>query len=205
MNSTFKVPSDVAFTPSVKTLQTKKGSRSAYARMEEARGWETKITPDLQEFIEAQTSVFLATANALGQPYIQHRGGPPGFLHVLDENTIAFADFAGNRQYITAGNLAENSQAHLFLIDYVNRQRVKIWCTAEVIESDAALQAELTPADYKARVERMIRLTVIAWDANCPQHIPQKIDSIDVAHALAIRDKRIAELELQLKKYINVG
>lgn len=205
MNDTFNLPSDVAFTPSVKAQQTQKGSRDAYARMEQTRGWETRITPDLQAFIEAQTSVFLATANAQGQPYIQHRGGPPGFLHVLDENTIAFADFAGNRQYITAGNLAENAKAHLFLIDYAQRQRVKIWCTAEVIEDDAALLAQLTPTDYKARVERVIRLTVIAWDANCPQHIPQKIGSADVEQALALRDRRIAELELELKKYTTAG
>lgn len=199
MNTEAHVSSDVAFTPSVKAVQAQKGSRSSYARMEEAGGWETTITPDLQAFIEAQTSVFLATANAQGQPYIQHRGGPPGFLHVLDESTIAFADFAGNRQYITAGNLAENAKAHLFLMDYAQRQRVKIWCTAEVVEGDTALQAQLTPRDYKARVERVIRLKVIAWDANCPQHIPQKIDSADVEQALAARDKRIAELELELR------
>lgn len=205
MHSTIEVPSDVAFTPSVKALQTQKGSRAAYARMEEAGGWEAEITPDLREFIQAQTSVFLATANSMGQPYIQHRGGPPGFLHVLDEYTIAFADFAGNRQYITAGNIAENNKAHLFLMDYAQRRRVKIWCTAEVIEGDSALQVELTPLDYKARVERVIRLSVAAWDANCPQHIPQKIDSADVERALAIRDQRIAELELKLMKYADTN
>lgn len=200
MKNAFDLPSDVAFTPSVKALQTQKGSRESYARMEQGRGWETHITSELKNFIEAQTSVFLATANSQGQPYIQHRGGPPGFLHVLDEETIAFADFAGNRQYITAGNVAENSKAHLFLMDYARRQRVKVWCTAEVIEGDLALQARLTPSHYKARTERVIRLKVIAWDANCSQHIPQKIDAADVERAIAIRDQRIAELEEQLMK-----
>lgn len=195
------VPSDIALTPSVKALQAQKGSRESYARMEQGHGWQTQITPDLKNFIEAQTSVFLATANSLGQPYIQHRGGPPGFLHVLDEETIAFADFAGNRQYITAGNVAENTKAHLFLMDYAHRQRVKIWCTAEIIEGDSALQARLAPSNYKARTERVIRLKVIAWDANCPQHIPQKIDAADVEQAIAVRDQRIAELESQLAKY----
>lgn len=202
MEINIDVPSDVAFTPSVKALQTRKGSRSTYARMEATGGWETHISPELKAFIETQTSVFLATANAEGQPYIQHRGGPPGFLRVLDDRTIAFADFAGNRQYITAGNLAENNKAHLFLIDYRNRQRVKVWCTAEVIENDAALMVQLTPADCRARVERVIRLVVVALDANCPQHIPQKIDAVDVERALATRDRRIAELESQLAKYI---
>ncbi|MFT3930292.1 MAG: pyridoxamine 5'-phosphate oxidase family protein [Spongiibacteraceae bacterium] len=201
MHNAFDTPSDVAFTPSVKALQTQKGSREAYARMEQSRGWETRITAELKAFIEAQTSVFLATANSQGQPYIQHRGGPPGFLHVLDEHTIAFADFAGNRQYITTGNLAENAKAHLFLIDYANQRRVKIWCTAEAIEGDLALQKQLTPPDYRARVERVIRLTVVAWDANCPQHIPQKIDATDIERALALRDQRIAELESKLKKF----
>ena len=201
MKSAFDVPSDVAFTPSVKALQTQKGSRESYARMEQNHGWETHITPELKNFIEAQTSVFLATANSRGQPYIQHRGGPPGFLHVVDEDTIAFADFAGNRQYITAGNVVENAKAHLFLMDYARRQRVKIWCTAEVVEGDLALQARLAPSRYKSRTERVIRLKVIAWDANCSQHIPQKIDSDDVERALALRDQRIAELEMQLMKY----
>lgn len=200
MNGEFNTASDVAFTASVKALQTENGSRDVYVRMEQAGGWKTRITPELKTFVEAQTSVFFATANAQGQPYIQHRGGPPGFLSVLDESTLAFADFSGNRQYITAGNLAENAKAHLFLIDYAQRRRIKIWCTAEVVEHDRALQSRLTPPDYKTRVERVIRLTVIAWDVNCPQHIPQKIDATDVAHALAIRDQRIAELEFELKQ-----
>ncbi len=128
--------SDVAFTPSVKAVQVKKGSREHFRRMEERGAWQTKITPDLARFIAAQTSVFLATANIAGQPYIQHRGGPPGFLHVLDEKTIGFVDFVGNRQYITQGNLLENAKAHLFLMDYAYRRRIKLWGQAKFLEND---------------------------------------------------------------------
>ena len=179
--------SDVAFTPSVKGVQTRKGSRHGYARMEERGAWQTRITPDLARIIEAQTSVFLATVNADGQPYIQHRGGPAGFLRVLDDKTIGFADFAGNRQYITQGNLADNPKAHLCLIDYAHRKRVKIWGEARVVERDGELMAQLMP--------HVILFTVSAWDANCPQHIPQRFEAADVAAALGERDKRIAALE----------
>ena len=193
-----KFASDVAFTDSVKAIQSRKGSRRAYGRMEESPGWKTTITPDLAAFIAAQTSAFIATANVAGQPTIQHRGGPEGFLHVLDEKTIAFADFRGNRQFITAGNLAENPQAHLFLIDYETRQRIKIWGTARVVEDDEELIARLMPPDYAAKAEQAIVFTVTAWDANCPQHIPQRIDADAVAKALRDRDRRIAELEAEV-------
>jgi predicted pyridoxine 5'-phosphate oxidase superfamily flavin-nucleotide-binding protein len=192
--------SDVAFTPTVKAVQARKGSRQAYARMEERGGWQTRITPDLAEFIGAQTSVFMATANSDGQPYIQHRGGPAGFLHVLDDRTIAFADFAGNRQYITQGNLADNPKAQLFLIDYVNRRRVKIWGEARVIEGDAELTARLMPQAYKARPEHVLRFTISAWDSNCPQHIPQRFEAADVAAAINERDQHIAALEAEVKQ-----
>ncbi|TIV93701.1 MAG: pyridoxamine 5'-phosphate oxidase, partial [Mesorhizobium sp.] len=142
--------SDVAFTPTVKAIQSRKGSRDSYARVEQRGGWRATITPDLAAFIEAQSSVFLATANAEGQPYIQHRGGPAGFLKVLDEHTIGFADFSGNRQFITQGNLQDNDQAFLFLIDYMLRQRIKVWGRARVVENDPELTAKLMPADYKA-------------------------------------------------------
>jgi predicted pyridoxine 5'-phosphate oxidase superfamily flavin-nucleotide-binding protein len=190
--------SDVAFTPAVKSVQARKGSRDAYARMEAAGGWQTAITPELAGFIAAQTSVFLATANAEGQPYIQHRGGPAGFLHVLDAQTIGFADFAGNRQYITQGNLAERTKAHLFLIDYAERRRVKIWGDAHIVEGDQALTDRLMPPGYKARPEQVLLFTVRAWDANCPKHIPQRFEAADVARALAARDQRIAELEAEV-------
>jgi hypothetical protein len=190
--------SDVAFTPSVKAVQARKGLRPVHRRIEEHGGWRTAITPDLDAFIAAQTSVFLATANRDGQPYIQHRGGPPGFLRVLDARTIAFADYAGNRQYITLGNLADNAKAHLFLIDYAHRRRVKIWGEARVVEGDDALIARLMPDGYAARPEQAILFTVAAWDINCSQHIPQRIDAADVAAALAARDRRIAELEAEV-------
>jgi len=193
-------PSAVAFTPSVKSVQERKGSRPAYARMEQRGGWQSRITPDLAQFIAAQTSVFLATVNADGQPYIQHRGGPPGFLRVLNENTIAFADFAGNRQYITQGNLADNPKVHLFLIDYAHRQRVKIWGEARVVEGDSALIAQLMPEGYRARPEQALLIEVTAWDANCPQHIPQRFEAADVAAALAERDRRIEALEAEIKR-----
>jgi predicted pyridoxine 5'-phosphate oxidase superfamily flavin-nucleotide-binding protein len=192
--------SDVAFTPSVKAVQSRKGSRRAYEHMEQGGSWETRITPDLARFIAAQTSVFLASANAEGQPYIQHRGGPPGFLRVIDEETIAFVDFAGNRQYITQGNLADNPRAYLFLIDYAHRRRVKIWGEARVVEGDVELTAKLMPEGYKARPEQVILFTVSSWDTNCPQHIPQRFDAADVAAAIADRDKRIAALESEIKQ-----
>ena len=199
MDSTAPSPaSDVAFTPSVKAIQSRKGSRNSYRRIEERGSWKTRITPDLAAFIKAQTSVFLATANAEGQPYVQHRGGPAGFLKIVDDQTIAFADYAGNRQYITLGNLADNPKAHLFLIDFAHRQRIKIWGEARVVEGDAELVARLMPEGYKARPEQVILFTVSAWDANCSQHIPQRFDADDVAAALAERDKRISELEAEV-------
>lgn len=200
MSAAHAYSSDVAFTPSVKALQTRKGSRPSYARAEESGAWEARITPDLAEFIAAQTSVFLATVNAEGQPYIQHRGGPAGFLRVLDDKTIGFVDFAGNRQYITQGNLADNPKAHLFLVDYAHRRRVKIWGEARVVESDAALTAQLMPQSYKARPEQVILFTVSAWDANCPQHIPQRFEAADVAAALAERDRRIETLQAEVAR-----
>jgi predicted pyridoxine 5'-phosphate oxidase superfamily flavin-nucleotide-binding protein len=189
---------DVGFTPSVKAVQTRKGSRHAYERVEANGGWQTRITPDLEAFLAAQTSVFLGTASRDGQPYIQHRGGPPGFLTALDDTTIAFADFAGNRQYITTGNLAENAKAHLFLIDYAHRRRIKIWGTAKVVEDDPALIERLMPQGYRARGEQAILFSVSAWDVNCPQHIPQRFEAADVATALADRDRRIAALEAEV-------
>jgi predicted pyridoxine 5'-phosphate oxidase superfamily flavin-nucleotide-binding protein len=193
-------PSDVAFTPTVKAIQTRKGSRSGYASMEERGSWETRITTEVAEFIKRQSSVFLGTASADGQPYIQHRGGPPGFLKLLDEKTIAFADFSGNRQYITLGNLTDNPKAFLFLIDYRNRQRVKIWGEAQVIEDDPALLKSLKPDGYRARAEQAIRFTVSAWDSNCPQHIPQRFDAAEVTAMLADRDKRIEDLTREVDR-----
>ncbi len=182
---------DVAFTPSVKALQERLGSRAAYARLEARGGWQAAVTPELAAFIAERDSFYLATANAGGQPYIQHRGGPKGFLKVLGERTLAFADYGGNRQYITAGNLAENPKAFIFLMDYATRSRIKLWGSARAVEDDASLLARLGPAGGKARVERAIVFEIAAWDANCPQHIPVKHDEAAVAALRA----RIAELE----------
>jgi uncharacterized protein len=192
--------SDVAFSQTVKAIQTRKGSRNAYARMEQGGSWGQSITAELKTEIEAQTSVFLGTANSEGQPYIQHRGGPAGFLKVLDEHTIGFADFAGNRQYITQGNLEDNPKAQLFLIDYVNRRRIKVWGTAQVVEGDEALLRRLMLAGYRARPEQVMLFSVGAWDVNCPQHIPQRFEAADVEAAIESRDQRIAALEAEVKR-----
>ncbi len=199
MSKPERYSSDVAFSPAVKAVQTRLGSRDAYAQQEENGSWATTVTPELARFIHEQTSVFLATASADGQPYIQHRGGPPGFLRVLDEHTLAFADFHGNRQYISVGNLSQNPKAQLFLMDYAQRRRVKIWGEARAIEDQPELLASLVVDGYKAKAERAIVFRISAWDRNCPQHIPQLINAADVQAALQVRDARIAELEAQLR------
>ena len=192
--------SDVAFTPAVKAIQSRKGSRAAYARMEDGGGWETTVTPALAAFVAEVRSFFIATANSEGQPYIQHRGGPAGFLRVLDEHTIAFVDYAGNRQYITQGNLQENSKAQLFLIDYAHRRRIKVWGTARAVEGEEALLRRLMPEGYRARPEQVVLVTVSAWDVNCPQHIPQRLEAADVRAAIQSRDQRITELEAEVER-----
>ena len=205
MSNNLPVASDIAFTPTVRAIQSRRGSRAAYARMEEGKGWNTTITAEFAAFIANQSSVFLGTASAAGQPYIQHRGGPPGFLRVLDEQTIAFAELRGNRQFITQGNLAENPKAHLFLIDYANRQRIKLWGEARIVEDDAALLADLMPKDAKSRGEQVLIFRVLAWDANCPKYIPRRFDAVDMARALEQRDRRIAELESEIARLLNAG
>jgi predicted pyridoxine 5'-phosphate oxidase superfamily flavin-nucleotide-binding protein len=199
MTTSSRPSSDVAFSDQVKAEQAHHGSRAAYARLERQGGFETEIGDDLVAFVSRQRSAFLATSSAGGQPYVQHRGGPAGFLKVLDARTIAFADFAGNRQYISLGNLAENPKVLLFLIDYEHKQRVKIWGEARVVEDDPVLLARLAPVGYQAKPERAIVIRVAAWDANCPQHIPQRLEATDVEVALAARDARIADLEAQVK------
>ena len=190
--------SDVAFTPAVKAVQARKGSRAAYADVEARGGWRTEIDDNLAAFLADASSLYFATASADGQPYIQHRGGPKGFVKILDKNTLAFADYSGNRQFITQGNLSENPKAHIFLMDYAHRRRVKLWGEARVVDDDPALLESLMPRGYKARPEQVILFRISAWDTNCPQHIPQKFDAADVAAALAARDTRIAELEAEL-------
>jgi uncharacterized protein len=190
--------SDVGFTPAVKAIQVRKGSREAYAHVEERGGWRTEIDENLAAFLTEANSFYLATASADGQPYIQHRGGPKGFIRILDKNTLAFADYKGNQQFITQGNLSENPKAYIFVMDYAHRRRVKLWGEARIIEDDPALLQSLMPGGYRARPEQAILFTISAWDTNCPQHIPQKFDAADVAAALASRDARIAELEAEL-------
>jgi len=197
MSDTHTFASDVAFTPAVKAIQTRKGSRDAYAQAER-RGWRTEIDENLAGFLGEANSFYLATSSADGQPYIQHRGGPKGFVKVLDSNTIAFADFSGNRQYSTQGNLSENRKAYIFVMDYAHRRRVKLWGEARMVDDDPPLLQSLTPRGYRARPEQVILFKIAAWDTNCPQHIPQKFDAADVAAALASRDARIAELEAEL-------
>ena len=190
--------SDIAFTPSVKTIQTRKGSRDAYAQMETKGSWKNTITGDLAAFIAARDSFYLATASADGQPYAQHRGGKAGFLKVLDERTLAFADFRGNRQYITAGNLAENGKAFIFLMDYANRRRIKVWARARVVEDDPTLMARLVDPDDDAHPDQAIVFDLEAWDVNCPQHITPRFSADEVAATVAGLEQRIAELEAEL-------
>ena len=194
--------SDVAFTPAVKTIQERLGSRKNYARMEQGHGWSTTITPDLAGFIAERDSFYLGTATADGQPYIQHRGGKTGFLKVIDEKTLAFADFIGNRQYVSMGNLSENNKAYIFLMDYPNRRRIKIWGTAEFVEDDTDLLQRLTDDDYKGKPERAFVFHLHAWDANCPQHITPRFTQKDLEPALRELEhknealqKRVDELE----------
>lgn len=201
-----KTGSDVAFSSAVKRAQTERGSRAIYARAEQNGGgsaFETEVTDDLAAFLAEIDTAFLATASAAGQPYVQHRGGAKGFLRVIDAHTLGFIDFAGNRQYVSTGNLSENDRVCLFLIDYERRRRVKIWGTARIVPL-----AELTPAErealadhasppYKAKAEQAIVIDVAAWDVNCPQHIPQKIDATKVQARIAVLEARIRELEAE--------
>ncbi len=189
--------SDIAFTPAVKAVQERKGSRAGYLKMEEKGGWRDTISADLAAFIAGRDSFYLATASADGQPYVQHRGGPPGFLKVLDERTLAFADFRGNRQYITAGNLSENDKAYLFLMDYPNRRRIKIWGRARVVGDDPALLGRLFDAGYKARPDQAVVFELEAWDVNCPQHITPRFTEAEIAARTAALQGQIADLEAE--------
>jgi predicted pyridoxine 5'-phosphate oxidase superfamily flavin-nucleotide-binding protein len=165
--------------------------------MEEQEGWSDTITHELSDFLRERDSFYFATASATGRPYIQHRGGAKGFLHVLDGHTLAFADFKGNRQYISLGNLSENTQAFLFFMDYSTQARLKIWGTAEVIEDDPTLLAQLTDSQYPGKPERVIRFHVQAWDINCRQHIPRKYSQEDLESLVQPLKDRVAILEAE--------
>ena len=192
------IPSDVAFTPAVKAIQERKGSRTSYARMEESHGWQTTVTPELAGFLADLDMFYLGTANAAGQPYIQYRGGSPGFLKVIDEHTLGFADFGGNRQYVTLGNLSENPQAFIFLMDYANSQRVKLWGTARVVEDDPTLIERLRDPDYPGKAERVVLFTLAAWDVNCQQHIHKRFSQRQIATVLEKLQDRVRDLETEL-------
>lgn len=195
--------SDIAFTPTVKAIQTDKGSRSSYEKMEQRGSWRAKITPDLAEFLSDLDMFYFGTANAAGQPYIQYRGGSPGFLKVIDETTLGFADFSGNRQYITVGNLVENPQAFIFLIDYINSRRIKLWGKAKVVEGDAELEQRLHDPNYRGKVERVILFVVEAWDINCPQHIHKRFPQKLVAPVIEELETKIKRLEAELSTLKN--
>jgi predicted pyridoxine 5'-phosphate oxidase superfamily flavin-nucleotide-binding protein len=188
--------SDIVFTPAARRAQAERGSAQAYARKAVA-GFPDRITAELAGFIGELDTAFLATVSAAGAPYIQHRGGPKGFIKILDDRTLAFADFAGNRQYITISNLAENDRAYLFLIDFANRQRIKVWGRARAVENDPALLARLVDPAYRARPERAIIFTIEAWDSNCSQHITERFTTAEVAMAVAGLREQIAALEAE--------
>ncbi|MFO0892759.1 MAG: pyridoxamine 5'-phosphate oxidase family protein [Isosphaeraceae bacterium] len=197
--------SDVAFTPAVKAIQERKGSRTAYARMERAGGWQTTVTPDLADFLAGLDMFYLGTASAEGQPYVQYRGGPPGFLKVIDARTLGFADLGGNRQYITLGNLSENPRAFVFLMDYANRQRVKLWGKARVVDDDPALLERLADPSYPGKVEWAILFEIEAWDVNCQQHIHRRFSEREVAPVIERLQDRVRELEEKLKAMETIG
>ena len=189
--------SDIAFTPAVKAAQEQRGSREAYARMEQRGGWQNKVTADLAEFIAQRDSFYLATASAEGQPYIQHRGGAKGFLKVLDEHTLAFADFVGNAQYISIGNLDENDKAFIFLMDYPNRRRIKIWGTVKVVEGDDELLNRLVESGDRGSPQRAFVFHVQAWDVNCPQHIRPRWTEEEISPLLDKLRARVDQLEAE--------
>jgi predicted pyridoxine 5'-phosphate oxidase superfamily flavin-nucleotide-binding protein len=163
----------LAFSPAVKTAQARYGAREHAQRIEHQAPARDRLNGDLAAFTEAADSFFIGTASRDGWPHVQHRGGSAGFLKVLDDHTLAFGDFDGNKQYVTAGNLAENDRVILFLIDYERGRRLKIWGRATVIDDDPALLARVSDPHYPTKVERVIRIDVLAWDLNCRQHFPK--------------------------------
>ena len=188
--------SDIVFTPAARRAQAERGSARAYEKRISA-GFPDRVTNELAAFIAELDTAFLATVSAAGAPYIQHRGGPKGFIKVLDDKTLGFADYAGNRQYITISNLADNDRAYLFLLDLARRRRIKLWGRARVVEDDPALLARLADPGYRARPERAILFTAEAWDVNCSQHITARFTEDEVAEATAPLLRRIAALEAE--------
>jgi uncharacterized protein len=196
---------DIAFTPSVKAAQQRDGSRVGYARSFEggaAELFNDRLSDAETDFIAAQRSFYMATVSETGWPYLQHRGGPRGFLKVLDDRTLAFADYAGNRQLISVGNLSTNNRVALILTDYAQRVRLKVLgrLAMKYLEPQDAMAGILIDPAYRARPQRAMVITVEGFDWNCPQHIPLRIDAEDVQRALDQRDTRIAELEERLAR-----
>ncbi|HKV14477.1 MAG TPA: pyridoxamine 5'-phosphate oxidase family protein [Reyranella sp.] len=194
-------PQDVLFSPAVKAEQTRLGSRAQF----EGRSWQTEITPDLRQFLDAIDTFFFATASADGRPYIQHKGGPPGFLKPIGPRTLAFADFAGNRQYITLGHLRENDRVHIFIPHFATRQRLKLWGRARIVEGDLALMERLVDPAYKARPQRAIVFTLEAWDVNCHQHILPRYSEAEITPAVNKLVARIQELEAEVARLKDGG
>lgn len=188
--------SELVFPPAVRRAQAERGSAGVYAKKVE-HGFPDTVTPEFAAFIAEQDTAFLGTASAAGAPYIQHRGGPKGFIKVVDEKTLGFADYRGNRQYITLGNLSENDRAYLFLIDFSRRQRIKLWGRARVVENDDALVAKLFDQGYKAKPERVILFTIEAWDVNCSQHITARLSEAEIAQMAEAIQERVAALQAE--------
>ncbi|KAF3883783.1 MULTISPECIES: pyridoxamine 5'-phosphate oxidase family protein [Nostocales] len=189
---------EIAFTPEVQAAQTQRGSRQSYEKYIANGPANDTITSKVEEFIAQLNGFYLGTVGSNGYPYIQFRGGPPGFLKVLDEKTLGFADFSGNVQYITVGNLSGNDKAFLFLMDYRHRRRIKIWGRAQYVEGDSQWTEKLQIPGYPAKVERSILFHVEAISENCPQHIPIRYSETEVEAMMAPLQARIAELEQQL-------
>ena len=194
---------DIAFTPTVKALQERLGSREIYANVEENHPWSSTVDARLRAFVQERDGFYLGTATAHGRPYIQYRGGPKGFLKVLDDKTLAFADFGGNKQYLSAGNLAENDQAFIFLMDYANQARLKLWGRAEVVENDPELLARVADPGYKGRPERVIVFHLEMYDGNCPKHIRPRYTEEELEARTQPLRERIQELEAQLAEARN--
>ena len=203
-----KNPADILFSPGIRAIQERYGSRDTIARMETRGHWKSRLSEDVISFIRARNSFYLGTASREGRPYIQHRGGPTGFIHVLDQETLAWPEFKGNRQHITAGNLSENNQAFIFLMDYSLQRRIKLWGRAEIVEDFYTLIPDIRTRPYYAKTERAIRFTVEAWDENCRQYIPSLSEETELINELKNSKVRVAELEAkveQLKNLIKTG
>lgn len=189
---------EIAFTPDVQAAQAERGSRQIYERYMAKGPANDTITPELAEFIARLDGCYLGTVSSNGYPYIQFRGGPPGFLQVLDDRTLGFADLSGNVQYITVGNVSGNHKAFLFLMDYRHRKRIKLWGWAEYVEGESALLEQLRVPDYAAVAERAVLFHLEAFSENCSQHIPVRYSEAEMAATIAPLQNRIAELEQQL-------